>query len=173
MFLMGLLLMGLLGLTVATAWLWVSLVLTSRRSAPYVPARSRALGAMLDLGQVGPGSRVVDLGSGDGKLVIAAAKRGASCDGIEIQRPLVWLSRVRCFPFSFAKRTRFFCQDLWTVDVAPYDVVLLYVLPSMLGRLEEKLSRELRDGGRVVSLDFPLPTWTPTLVREGVYLYER
>ena len=139
--------------------------------APFVPSAGKTVERMLDAAGVGPGVRLVDLGSGDGRIPVAAAKRGARADGIEVNPWLVWISRQRARISGVRERTVFKCGNLWTYDVSAYDVVTVYGLGPIMGKLEQKLLRELRPGTRVVSHAFHFPIWRPVREDRGVMLY--
>lgn len=131
--------------------------------APYVPTPSAIVDRMLTLANVGPGDYLIDLGSGDGRLVITAVAqykaRGGM--GVEIDRSLVQQARGQAERAGVADRVTFVAGDLFRADIGPATVVTLYLLPSMMGDVEAKLRKELRPGTRVVSHDYPLPTWKP------------
>src|SRR5690242_15982721 len=118
---------------------------------------------MLTLAKVGPGDYVMDLGSGDGRLVITAvdkykAKGGM---GIEIDAPLVRTANDNAKKAGVGDRVRFEQGDLFKANVEQASVVTLYLLPSMMGDVQAKLRKELKPGTRVVSHDYALPGWKP------------
>ena len=118
--------------------------------------------AMLDVARVKKGEMVYDLGSGDGRIVIAAAKRyGARGVGVEIDPKLIALSNENARKAGVADRVRFVQQDLFTMDFKDADVVTLYLLPQLNRRLRPKMLRELRPGTRVVSHAFDMGDWKP------------
>jgi hypothetical protein len=131
--------------------------------APYVPTPTTIVDRMLTLAKVGPKDYVIDLGSGDGRLVITAvAKYKARAGmGVEIDRDLVKLATDHAEKAGVADRVKFVAGDLFGADIEEATVVTLYLLPSMMGRVEEKLHKELKPGTRVVSHDYPLPSWKP------------
>ena len=129
--------------------------------APYVPTPTAIVDRMLTLAKVGPGDYVIDLGSGDGRLVTTAvakykAKGGL---GIDIDPKLVKLANENASKAGVADRVKFVEGDLFKATVGEATVVTLYLLPSMLGDVEDKLARELKPGTRVISHDYPLPSW--------------
>ena len=130
---------------------------------PYVPTPHAIADRMLKLANVGPGDYVIDLGSGDGRLVIAAVAtykaRGAT--GFEIDVDLVRHAIDQAKRAGVADRATFVAADLFGADTGQASVVTLYLLPEILGRVEAKLRREMKPGTRVVSHDYPLPTWQP------------
>jgi hypothetical protein len=113
---------------------------------------------------------VYDLGSGDGRLVIAAAREfGARGVGVEIDARLVQDSRESALKAGVADRTRFLWQDIFQADIAPATIVTLYLSPELNLKLRPKLLRELRPGTRIVSHDFGMGDWRPdrTLRAQG------
>ena len=133
---------------------------------PYVPTPHAIVDRMLMLARVGPGDYLIDLGSGDGRLAIAAVEifkaRGAA--GIEIDENLVRHAGNLARLAGLADRVTFTAADLFSANLEKATVVTLYLLPQILGGVEAKLRRELKPGTRVVSHDYPLPTWKPVEV---------
>jgi SAM-dependent methyltransferase len=120
---------------------------------------------MLKVAGVTPADVVYDLGSGDGRLVIAAARDfGARGVGVEIDAPLVQQSREAAARAGMSDRVTFLWQDLFTTDISAATVVTLYLRDDVNLRLRPKLLRELRPGTRVVSHDFGMAEWQPQRV---------
>jgi hypothetical protein len=130
---------------------------------PYVPTPHAIADRMLTLAGVAPNDYLIDLGSGDGRLVIAAVAkykaRGAA--GIEIDAGLVTHSIDEAKKAGVADRVTFTAGDLLAADMRQATVVTLYLLPNILGEVQAKLRKELKPGTRVVSHDYSLPTWKP------------
>jgi SAM-dependent methyltransferase len=127
----------------------------------WVPTPDELVDRMLDMARVSPGDRVFDLGSGDGRMVIAAAKRGARAVGVEYNPDLVLLSRRNAALAGLsAQRARFVEGDIFETDFASATVVTLYLLPGLNLRLRPALL-EMRPGTRVVSHQFSLGDWEP------------
>ena len=117
---------------------------------------------MLKLARVTRDDVVYDLGSGDGRLVLAAAREfGARGVGVEIEAKLVQDSRERALMAGIADRTEFLWQDIFQADIRPATVVALYLSPAVNLKLRPKLLRELRPGARIVSHDFDMGDWRP------------
>ena len=132
-----------------------------RGGAPYVPTPWPVVKAMLELAQVGEKDFVIDLGSGDGRVVIEAARtRGARGLGVEIDPDLVEVSNGEARRLGVAARAVFERQDLFETDLSMATVVTLYLLPRLLVELQPRLMR-LRPGTRIVSHDFRLGEWKP------------
>jgi hypothetical protein len=131
-------------------------------SIPYVATPEGVGVEMLRFAGVGPADTVYDLGSGDGRVVIAAAREfGATGVGVEIEPGLIQTSREHAAMAGVAAKTRFLWQDLFATDLREATVVTLYLTEEVNLRLRPKLLRELRPGSRVVSHDFPMADWPP------------
>ena len=130
---------------------------------PYVPTPPAVVHAMLDLAHVTSTDVVYDLGSGDGRIVIAAAKEyGAQGVGIEIDPRLVTKARESAAAAGVSSRVRFITADLFTAKINDATVVTLYLLQSINERLRPRLVRELKPGTRIVSHVFNMgPEWPP------------
>ncbi len=128
----------------------------------FVPTRQAVVGEMLRLARVGPDDVVYDLGSGDGRIVVLAAQKyGARGVGIEIDPELVKVAREGAREGEVEDRVSFVEGDLFTADISPATVVMLYLSPGINARLAPKLRRELRPGTRIVSHQFRIATWPP------------
>jgi SAM-dependent methyltransferase len=139
-------------------------------ASPYVPTPARIVSELLALAQIEPGELVVDLGSGDGRLVITAAKRyGARGRGIDNQPHLVALAKDTARREGVADRVTFVDGDFFEASLADADVVTLYLTPATLTDLIPKCLAGLRPGARVVSHDYPLEPWVPDRVVELEY----
>ena len=129
---------------------------------PFIPTPAAVVEEMLDLAAVAASDVVYDLGSGDGRIVIAAARRGARAVGIELDAQLVQDSRERAFVAGVTDRTMFVWQDALKTDLRAATVVTLYLFPELNTKLATKFLAELRPGTRIVSHRFPVADWTPS-----------
>jgi SAM-dependent methyltransferase len=128
----------------------------------YVPTPPDVVTKMLEMAGVTKDDVVYDLGSGDGRVVIAAAKEfGARGVGVEITPKLVAEARVNAEKAGVADRVRFVEQDLFEADLSEATVVALYLLPALNIKLRPKLLRELKPGSRIVSHNFDMGKWDP------------
>ena len=142
---------------------------SSRRpDVVYVPMPDNLVTALLNLAQVTPHDFVYDLGSGDGRIPIAAARTfGARAIGIEIEPNLVRRSNDNLAKAGVGDRVRFINADLFESDISAATVVTLFLNPGVNAKLAPKLQHELRPGTRVVSLNFDMgDTWPPDLTQE-------
>ena len=138
---------------------------------PFLVTPPEIVDRMLRLAQVGPADVVYDLGSGDGRVVIAAVRdfKAKAAIGIEIDPDLVAKSREYARRAGIADRVTFLQQDLFRAELQPASVVTLYLTREVNLRLAPKLRSELRPGTRVVSFDFDMGDWEPrSMVRVDV-----
>ena len=134
---------------------------TADRDVPYVASSDAVVTRMLEMAEVGPGDVVYDLGSGDGRIVIAAARYGARGVGIEIDPYRVYQARLNAERAGVADRVTFRQKDLFEADFSDATVVTLYLLPEVNRKLRPLLFDQLDPGSRVVSHNFGLGTWPP------------
>jgi len=130
--------------------------------APFAATPMVVVDEMLKLAGVGPNDFVVDLGSGDGRLVlVAATKFGARGGfGVDIDPHLVDYANRKAHEAGVAGRVQFHLRDLFVTDIHEATVVTVYLLPIAMDRLQAKLLSELAPGSRVVSHDYPFRSWT-------------
>jgi SAM-dependent methyltransferase len=141
---------------------------------PYVPTAQVTVDEMLRVAGVGPQDFLIDLGSGDGRIVITAAKKfGARGLGVDLDGELVAQSEENARTFGVADRVKFLQQDLFKTDLSQATVISMYLLPSVVRRLKPILL-DLRPGTRIVSHDFYFEDWKPdlkTYLRKNVFLW--
>lgn len=140
--------------------------------AHYMTTTDSRVTRMLALADLAPGDRFIDIGSGDGRLVIAAARMGATAVGYEINPLLVLWSRMRIRQAGMQDRARIVWEDFWRVSFADFDVVTVYGIGHIMGLLEAKMQKEMPPGGRVVSNTFRFPTLKAAKEEEGLYRYD-
>ncbi|HSE00408.1 MAG TPA: class I SAM-dependent methyltransferase [Burkholderiales bacterium] len=145
-----------------------------KREVPYVATPQVTVDEMLRLAAVGPEDFIIDLGSGDGRIVVTAAKKfGARGLGVDIDWRLVNQAEENARQAGVADRARFLEQDLFQADLGQATVITAYLLPFVMLKLRPKLLA-LKPGTRIVSHDFDFGDWPPdrkTSVRKNVYLW--
>jgi len=138
---------------------------------PYIQTPQVVVDKILDLAEVGLDDFLIDLGSGDGRIVIAAAKnRGARGFGVELDTSLVDLSNEAARKAGVADRARFFARDLFDTDISQASVLTMYLLPEVNLELRPRILAQLKPGTRVVSHDWDMGEWRPDakVVLEGL-----
>lgn len=162
---------------IATALLLAAGVLTAYaawRGAPFAPTPALAVAKALDLAAVGPADLLIDFGAGDGRLVIAAARRGARAVGYELS-PFLWLlARLRLLYARSSGAVRL--RDAFRTDLSGATVLFLFMMPRTLPAVARRLRAQARPGARVISYAFPVPGWVPVGVEKPpgcgtIYLY--
>lgn len=133
---------------------------------PYVPTPRPVVEAMLDLAGVGPEDYLIDLGSGDGRIPIMAAQRGARALGVDINPQRIAEAGAAARMAQVEGRAVFRRQDLFDTPLREASVVTMYLLPQVNLRLRPRLLTELRPGTRIVSHAFALGDWRPDEQRE-------
>ncbi|WP_239470462.1 SAM-dependent methyltransferase [Archangium violaceum] len=141
---------------------------------PYVPTSQNLVDAMLELAGVRQGDVVYDLGSGDGRIVVTAAKKyGVHGVGIDINPERVQEAEANARSAGVQRLTEFRQEDIFKADIGDASVVTMYLLPSVNTRLKPKLLRDLEPGTRIVSHAFDIEGWEPlkTIEVDGTTLY--
>lgn len=139
--------------------------------APYVPTPTKRVKKMLEMAELKPGETLIDIGAGDGRILIEAGKSGAQAIGYEIDPLLVYLTRRKIKKLGLEKRVRIFWRSFWKADLKSADVVTFYGITGIMGKMEKKLLSELKPGARVASYIFPFPKWQEEKKEDGIYLY--
>ena len=136
--------------------------LKKKPEVPYVPTHEKVVAEMLKVAKVGKNDILYDLGSGDGRIVITAAKRfGTRGVGVDIDPARITEARENAVKAGVADKVKFLQQDLFETDIREATVVTLFLLPEVNLRLRPKLLRDLKPGTRVVSHNFGMGNWTP------------
>jgi protein-L-isoaspartate O-methyltransferase len=129
---------------------------------PYVQTPQNVVDRMLQIAKVGPADYVIDLGSGDGRMVITAAQKyGARGFGVDLDRRLVELANKRAASAGVADRAVFYERDLYETDLAAASVVTIYLLPEVNLMVRPKLLATLKPGTRIVAHDYDMGEWKP------------
>ena len=138
-------------------WIWFELV---RNEAPPIPLPRDAIRKMLNLARASKNDIVYDLGSGDGRIVIIAAKEfHAKSVGIEKNRLLVWLSRWIIGRNNLQNKIKIIRGDIFKQDLRNADVILMYLSHKLTQKLKPKFEKELKKGARIISASHPITGW--------------
>ncbi len=146
---------------------------------PWVPTRRQLISHIMRIAKVGPGDVFYDLGCGDGRMVIEAAKRGAKAVCVELREDLIRTAMENAEKAGVRDRIVFVNEDFHRVNLSDATVVYMYLLTRVNASLKPKLEAELKPGTRVVTLDFAIPGWKPVEVERHnvagltrvIYLY--
>ena len=152
-----------------------------RKLAPYVSSPISVVDKMLEAAGLRSGDTLYDLGCGDGRIVLAAAKGfGARAVGVELSDALAKRARQQAESMGLQDQVKIITGDMMAVDISPASVVSLYLMTEANDTLKPKLERELKPGSRVVSLEFKVRGWKPSRVEKvelhnhpyTIYVYE-
>jgi len=161
--------------------LW-ALAMSYYVSVPFVPTPVEVIRRMLQMADLKPGELLLDLGCGDGRVLIVAAKEfGARAVGIEVRSDLASRAAYNAMKEGVSDRVLVINGNFFEIKLPPADVIFMYLLTSVNERLRPKLEREAKPGARIVSHDFEVTGWRPKMVedfRDGgrshrLYLYVR
>jgi methylase of polypeptide subunit release factors len=136
-------------------------VIARIRGAVYVPSADDRIAAMMKLAKITSKTKVAELGSGDGRVMIAFAKKGAHVTGFEINPILVKKSKKNIARAGFTKQCIVEWKSFWDVDLSEFTTVMIYGIPYIMDDLAQKFRRELKPGCQILSNAFELPGWTP------------
>jgi len=156
-------------LRLALCALLMSSVARAQQAAdvPYVSTPPNVIAAMLEMAQVTADDDLIDLGSGDGRIVIEAAKKsGARGMGVEIDGNLVFTAKEAAKRQGVTGQVTFVQDNLFNVDIGKATVLTMYLLPNINLQLRPRILGKMRPGTRVVSHDFDMGDWKPDLRRE-------
>lgn len=138
--------------------------------APYVPTKMDHLRGILKLAGVKKGKKFYELGSGDGRVVLEAAKMGADSEGIEQSWLRVLYSK---FKAQQIKKAKFYHGNVFTRNYSDADIVYIYLLPKGVKKLEEKLKKELKKGSIVITQTYHFPNWKPVKKLTDFWFYQK
>ncbi len=144
---------------------------SSQAGPVYRPSKNSDVEKMLDLADVDESDLVIDLGSGDGRIVIAAAQRGAQAIGYEIDPLLVYQSRKKIKGLGLGDKAEVKLKSFWQADFNQATVITTYLFPKYMARLKEKLIKELDHPVKLVSNDYQIPGMSYQKKKENIYLY--
>jgi len=145
--------------------------------APFVQTPIEVARKMLELSELKPSENLYDLGCGDGRLIILAAKDvGANSTGVDLREDLLERAKIEILRLGLQEKVKVIQGNFFEVDISPANVVTLYLTSSANERLRPKLEKELKVGCRVVSHDFKVPGWKPSpvydeLLGHTIYTY--
>ncbi len=139
------------------------------RGAPFAAISKSKINTMLKLLNTTKGKKFLDLGSGDGRIVNEASKRGLKAYGYEINPFLVLISRYKLKKSK--SNGRILLKNYWRENLGEFDLITVWGVPHMMKRLEKKLLKELKPGAKVVSNHLQFPNWKEKKSDNGVFLY--
>lgn len=139
--------------------------------AVFFPTTDISVNEMLKISHLTSKDILVDLGSGDGRILIAAARLGARAIGYEINPFLVWQSRQLIKQLKLDKLATVKWKSFWQTDFGRATVVTVYLFPQLMNRLQKLIEKKVKHPLRVVSNNYPFPGLTPVKKSKNIYLY--
>jgi len=140
--------------------------------AIYFPTTNKVVGQMLKLGQISPKDTLLDIGSGDGRILIAAARLGAKAVGYEINPFLVCKSRRLIHQAQLDKLAKVYWKSFWQADFSQVTVATVYLFPNLMNRLQKLLEKKANHPLRVVVNNYPFPRLKFFKKDNQIYLYK-
>lgn len=168
-FVAGVFLLGGIVFLIFAATVLVQEILTG---LPYVSTKKEKLSSILELAHITPGQKAVDLGSGDGRIVIALARAGAQAYGFEINPFLRLISKIKIKLAGVQNRASILKQDFWNANLSQFDTAVIYGIKSIMEKLEKKLINELKPGAKIITVGAKFPNLSPKNQRKDIYLYQ-
>lgn len=148
------------------------LVYSMVRGAPYAPLGSEKMQTMIELLTIQRGKKAVDLGAGDGRVVIALAKQGLEAHGYEINPLLAIWAKWNIKKAGLTGKAFIHMGDFWRADLKTFDIITVYLTGHIMGSIEKKIRKEAKPGTQIVVNYFKLPTMKPLKEKEKIYFYK-
>ena len=139
---------------------------------PFLPTHKKQALKMLELAGLKPGMKVIDLGSGAGRLLFLAASQGATAVGYELNPFLVLWTRLVILILGKQKQIKVFYKSIYDADIADADVILMFLYPPHMKKMTDKL-QQVKPDAKILSYTFSLPGWAPVTHEQGIYLYKK
>jgi ribosomal protein L11 methylase PrmA len=143
------------------------------RGAIYLPTQQKAIRSMLELAHIQAGMKVADLGSGDGRVVIAFAQAGCTATGFEFNPILSLWSKFNIHRKKLSASAQIKTSDFWFEDLSQYDVIIVFGMTHIMAKLSKKFLTEGKTGAIIISNIFKLPDLTKVAEIEGVRAYTK
>ncbi|MFA6105244.1 MAG: 50S ribosomal protein L11 methyltransferase [Patescibacteria group bacterium] len=156
---------------VVVGFLFVVFLISSLIGVPCMPTHLKQAKKMIALANLKPGMRVIDLGSGNGRLLFLAAKTGANAVGYELNPFLVYYTKLAIFFARVSDLVSVRLQSIYTADLKDADVVFAFLMPGPMEKLGPKLFSELKPGAMIYSYTFPIPGHEPVQKEQGIRVY--
>ena len=141
--------------------------------APFEPTLRRKLGTLVNIAQAKDGDKVVDIGSGDGRIVIFFAQTGFEAYGIKINPLLVLYSRWKIRKAGLEDRAFIHWNSFWKINFNSYDIIILFQYKNIMSALQEKFEKELKSGSKIISNVWQFPSWEHKVEHDKLFLYEK
>lgn len=139
---------------------------------PFVPTNQKRAKQMMELAKIEAGMKIVDLGSGNGRLLFLAAARGAKAVGYELNPILYWWTKLMILLKGYSGQVEVHCMSLYKADLHDTDIVFAFLLNGFMKKLDSKLFTELPKGAKIISYLFPIPNRIPVVKKDRIVMYQ-
>lgn len=150
----------------------VYVIIPLSKGAPFIPTQEANISHLLEILDLQNTDTAVDLGSGDGRILIDIAKRGITCDGYELKTDLAERSRQLLTELALSDKAKVFNENLMNANLSKYNVVIVFQVPYIMNKLSKKLLRELKPGARIASYCFKIPHLRLEKEKYGWFVYQ-
>jgi len=144
----------------------------SLKGAIFDPSRKKDVEKMLELAEIKGEEISADLGSGDGRVVIAFARKGIQAHGFEINPLLVIISKINIRRAGLKGKAFIHWKNFWKADLSKFDIITVFQVDFAMNELENKLKKELKPETKVISNQWTFPNWKYSKYENGIYVYE-
>lgn len=141
--------------------------------APFEASRKKRVKEIIGISGVKKGDKVIELGSGDGRIVIEFAKKGAIVKGFEINPILVYISRRKIKKENLQNNAKIYWKSFWKADFSKYDLIVLFQFPTIMKRLENKIKQQAKENVKIISNTWKFPSLKLIKDVGNVRLYEK
>ena len=158
------------------SWKGYTTPMQSFAFVPYFQTTRYRVEAMIALADITPLDSIADLGSGDGRIVIAFAQKGIVAHGFELNRTLLEKSQQEIDKLALQKKLQkenavIYAKDFWQENLSRYSIITMYPMPDIMDALERKLQEELRPEARVLLNYYSFPNWKEEKKQDNIYVY--
>ncbi len=140
---------------------------------PFMPTHKKQAIKMMEFADIKPGMKVIDLGSGAGRLLFLAAGKGATATGYELNPFLVLWTKLMIILKGKQKQVDVLYKSIYDADIAEADVIFMFLFPPHMKKLTAKIANEAKQGVKILSYSFPLPGWAPLIHEQAIYVYKK
>lgn len=147
------------------------MVLSIIKGAPFIRTKASKIKKIIEISGYSSNDVMIDLGSGDGSIVIAFAEKGIVSHGYEINLFLVLWSRLRIWRRGLNTKAFIHWGNMWNVNLKPYSIVVVYGFPSIMNYFERKMQEQLLHGAKVISNSFQFNNWSISERIDNIFLY--
>jgi len=140
--------------------------------APFEASRKKRVKEIIEISKVKKGDKIIELGSGDGRIVIEFAKKGAIVEGFEINPILVYISKRKIKKENLQNNAKIYWKSFWKADFNKYNIIVLFQFPTIMKRLENKIKQQSKKDVKIISNTWKFPSLKLIKSIGKIYLYK-